>query len=112
MSGCRVCHDGLCTAFALLLLLRHVPAGWYADTEIVRNLTDAGRYNVCAEVAACLGLDTKSDSNMWRDRVMVEVTVAVMHSFKEAGMGEQLVLKYQDTYNLHNLVHDTELRVH
>jgi nitric-oxide synthase len=60
----------------------------YAVTEIVRNLTDEGRYNVSAEVAACLGLDTRQESKLWRDRAMVEIAVAVMHGFKEAGMGE------------------------
>lgn len=62
--------------------------GWYADTEIVRNLTDASRFDLCAEVAARLGLETKNDTTMWRDRAIVEVDVAVMHSFREAGMGE------------------------
>lgn len=61
--------------------------GWYADTEVVRNLTDSGRYNMCTDVATCLGLDTRSDSSMWRDRVILEISVAVMHSFKEAGLG-------------------------
>jgi nitric oxide synthase oxygenase domain/subunit len=60
----------------------------YADTEIVRNLTDASRYNLSSEIASkALGLDTKSDSSMWRDRAIVELDVAVMHSFREAGMG-------------------------
>lgn len=62
--------------------------GWYADTEVVRNLTDSGRYNMCTDVATCLGLDTRSDSSMWRDRVILEISVAVMHSFKEAGLGK------------------------
>ena len=62
--------------------------GWYADTEIVRNLTDEGRFNLCAEVAACLGLETRNDTTMWRDRAIVEIDVAVMHSFREAGMGK------------------------
>eukprot|EP00775_Hariotina_reticulata_P010070 gene10070-10225_t len=61
--------------------------GWYADTEIVRNLTDESRYNMCPEVAACLGLDTRSNASMWKDRAIVEMTVAVMHSFRKAGMG-------------------------
>jgi nitric oxide synthase oxygenase domain/subunit len=26
---------------------------------------------------------------MWKDRAIVEVTAAVMHSFREAGMGEE-----------------------
>ncbi|KAL4440247.1 hypothetical protein ABPG75_003248 [Micractinium tetrahymenae] len=61
--------------------------GWYADTEIVRNITDESRLNMCRPVAAALGLDTKSESSMWRDRAIVEVDVAVMYSFREAGMG-------------------------
>lgn len=62
--------------------------GWYADTEIVRNLTDQGRYNMAPAVATCLGLDVRQESSLWRDRAVVEVAVAVTHSFKEAGMGK------------------------
>jgi nitric-oxide synthase len=60
---------------------------------VVRNLTDESRYNLSAEIAArALGLDTKSDASMWRDRAIVELDVAVMHSFREAGMGVFIVI--------------------
>lgn len=61
--------------------------GWYADTEIVRNLTEEHRLNVCPAVAKIMGLDTKNNASMWRDKTIVEITLAVMHSFREAGMG-------------------------
>ncbi|KAG2438015.1 hypothetical protein HXX76_005629 [Chlamydomonas incerta] len=61
--------------------------GWYAVTEIVRNLTEEGRYDQCPQVAALLGLDTRADGNMWRDQAIVTVTQAVMHSFRTASYG-------------------------
>jgi nitric-oxide synthase len=35
-------------------------------------------------VADLLGLDTRHDRSLWRDRALVELNVAVLHSFAEA----------------------------
>ncbi|GAA3116339.1 nitric oxide synthase oxygenase [Streptomyces goshikiensis] len=60
--------------------------GWYMGTEIgARNLVDEGRYNLLPAVAACLGLDTSREGTLWRDRALVELNVAVLHSFRAAG---------------------------
>lgn len=61
--------------------------GWYMATEIgARNLSDSDRYDMLAEVAEAMGLDTSSDRTMWRDRAAVELTLAVQHSFDQAGV--------------------------
>ncbi|GJF27343.1 nitric oxide synthase oxygenase [Kitasatospora sp. NE20-6] len=61
--------------------------GWYMGTEIgARNLADADRYDMLREVARRLGLDTASDRTLWRDRALVELNVAVLHSFERAGV--------------------------
>ncbi|MET8704115.1 nitric oxide synthase oxygenase [Kitasatospora sp. NPDC004723] len=61
--------------------------GWYMGTEIgARNLADADRYDMLATVAGRLGLDTSSDRTLWRDRALVELNVAVLHSFQRAGV--------------------------
>ncbi|MEV7187761.1 nitric oxide synthase oxygenase [Kitasatospora sp. NPDC093102] len=61
--------------------------GWYMGTEIgARNLVDAERYDMLGEVAARLGLDTSSPRTMWRDRAMIEINIAVLHSFDAAGV--------------------------
>ncbi|MCP2308599.1 nitric oxide synthase oxygenase [Kitasatospora paracochleata] len=61
--------------------------GWYMGTEIgARNLADADRYAMLAEVGRRLGLDTSSDRTLWRDRALVELNIAVLHSFQEAGV--------------------------
>jgi len=61
--------------------------GWYMGTEIgARNLVDEDRYNVLPVVAEALGLDTSSESSLWRDRSLVEVNVAVLRSFEEDGV--------------------------
>jgi nitric-oxide synthase len=61
--------------------------GWYMGTEIgARNFVDADRYDVTAEVARRLGLDMSSEQTLWRDRAVIEITRAVLHSFNVAGV--------------------------
>ncbi len=61
--------------------------GWYMCTEIgARNFADAARYNMLPTVARRMGLDTQSDRTLWRDRAIVELTAAVLHSFDAAGV--------------------------
>ncbi|EWM16721.1 nitric oxide synthase oxygenase [Kutzneria sp. 744] len=59
--------------------------GWYMGTEIgARNLADQDRYDLIGEVAERLGLDTSNDQTLWRDRALVELNRAVLHSFTRA----------------------------
>ncbi|WP_046174783.1 nitric oxide synthase oxygenase [Domibacillus indicus] len=62
--------------------------GWYMGTEIgARNLADESRYNKLSAVADCMGLDgTAHASTLWKDRALIELNAAVLHSFKEAGL--------------------------
>ncbi|MFE5794964.1 nitric oxide synthase oxygenase [Streptomyces sp. NPDC056503] len=61
--------------------------GWYMGTEIgARNLADADRYDLLPLVAEKLGLDRSSERTLWRDRALVELNVAVLHSFQEDGV--------------------------
>src|SRR5919107_5929443 len=61
--------------------------GWYMGTEIgARNLADEDRYNLLPTVAARMGLDTSHVSTLWKDRALVEVNRAVLHSFARAGV--------------------------
>ncbi|EDV29685.1 uncharacterized protein TRIADDRAFT_19964 [Trichoplax adhaerens] len=56
--------------------------GWYMVTEIgARDLGDTNRYNLCKPVAQYLKLDTRSETTLWRDKAIVELNRAVMHSF-------------------------------
>jgi nitric-oxide synthase len=60
--------------------------GWYLETEIgARNLVDADRYNVLPLLAHLMGLDMSSERTLWRDRALVELNRAVLHSFDAAG---------------------------
>jgi nitric-oxide synthase len=57
-------------------------SGWYMGTEIgARNLGDQDRYDLVPEVAARMGLDTSDEATLWRDRALVEINRAVLHSF-------------------------------
>lgn len=61
--------------------------GWYMGTEIgARNFADEDRYNKLPAVAEIMGLDTSRNAFLWKDRALVELNVAVLHSFKEQGV--------------------------
>ncbi|PZG18890.1 nitric oxide synthase oxygenase [Nonomuraea aridisoli] len=61
--------------------------GWYMGTEIgARNLADVDRYDQLRTVAERLGLDTSTERTLWRDHALVELNVAVLHSFERAGV--------------------------
>nr|WP_318247332.1 nitric oxide synthase oxygenase [Halobacillus litoralis] len=59
--------------------------GWYMGTEIgARNLADEFRYNLLPTIAEGMGLDTKRNSSLWKDRALIELNQAVLHSYREA----------------------------
>jgi nitric-oxide synthase, bacterial len=61
--------------------------GWYMCTEIgSRDLGDSGRYAQLPVIAARMGLSTISDQNLWKDRAMTELNLAVLHSFTTTGV--------------------------
>lgn len=61
--------------------------GWYMGTEIgARNLADEERYNKLADVAKIIGVETTKNSTLWKDKALVELNVAVLYSFKRAGV--------------------------
>lgn len=61
--------------------------GWYMGTEIgARNLADEDRYNFLPTVAEIMGLDTSKNSMLWKDKALVELNLAVLHSFKKQGV--------------------------
>jgi nitric-oxide synthase len=61
--------------------------GWYMCTEIgSRDLGDSGRYGQLPVVAARMGLSVASDKNLWKDKAMTELNLAVLHSFTTAGV--------------------------
>ncbi|WP_411502787.1 nitric oxide synthase oxygenase [Brevibacillus centrosporus] len=61
--------------------------GWYMGTEIgARNFADEQRYNLLPKVADLLNLDTSRESTLWRDKALIELNVAVLHSFREQGV--------------------------
>ncbi|OXM88127.1 nitric oxide synthase oxygenase [Paenibacillus rigui] len=61
--------------------------GWYMETEIgARNLADTFRYNMLPVIAKQLGLDTHTNTSLWKDKALIELNIAVLHSFKEAGV--------------------------
>ena len=61
--------------------------GWYMGTEIgARNFADADRYNELPRIAEWMGLDTSRDRSLWRDQALVELNLAVLHSYDTAGV--------------------------
>ncbi|MGM9924303.1 MAG: nitric oxide synthase oxygenase [Bacillus sp. (in: firmicutes)] len=61
--------------------------GWYMGTEIgARNLADEDRYNLLPAVAERMGIETSKNISLWKDKALVELNIAVLHSFKEQGV--------------------------
>lgn len=62
-------------------------SGWYTATEVAaRNLSDRGRYNALPAVAEMLGLDTRSDRTLWKERALIELMAAVLYSYDQCGV--------------------------
>lgn len=61
--------------------------GWYMGTEIAaRNLADTDRYHLLPLIAEKLGLDRRSDRTLWKDRALLELNAAVLHSYAADGV--------------------------
>lgn len=61
--------------------------GWYLDSEIAaRNFTDSNRYNLLPLIAEAMGLEISNDRSLWRDKAMVLINEAVLHSFDRDGV--------------------------
>ncbi len=61
--------------------------GFYMGTEIgSMNLGDPSRYDELGRVAAAMGYDTSGADPLWRDQAMLDLNVAVLHSFAKAGV--------------------------
>ena len=62
-------------------------SGWYMGTEIgARNLADADRYDLLPLIAKMMELEVANEASLWRDRALVELNRAVLHSYSEAGV--------------------------
>jgi nitric-oxide synthase len=61
--------------------------GWYMGAEIgARNFGDQDRYNLLPAIAEILGFMTHPERTLWRDRALVELNSAVLHSFALHGV--------------------------
>ncbi|GAA3893890.1 nitric oxide synthase oxygenase [Saccharothrix violaceirubra] len=61
--------------------------GWYMGTEIgARNFADRDRYDLLPYLGERMELDTSDVRTLWKDRVLVELNRAVLHSFEKAGV--------------------------
>ena len=61
--------------------------GFYMGTEIGgRNFSDTYRYNMLPIIAEKMGLDCSSNDTLWKDRALIELNHAVLHSFKSQGV--------------------------
>jgi nitric-oxide synthase, bacterial len=61
--------------------------GWYMGTEIgSRNLADSSRYNLLPTIAKYMGIDMNNNASLWKDKALLELNVAVLFSYKQAGI--------------------------
>lgn len=61
--------------------------GWYMGTEIgARNLADCDRYDQLPVIAERMGLPRTQNCPLWRDRALLELNEAVLHSYAADGV--------------------------
>lgn len=73
---------------------------WFVGSEIgTRSLADESGYAAARPVAEALGLDTSSERSLWRDRAVVELNRAVLHSYDLA----QVTITDHHAESLHRL---------
>jgi len=61
--------------------------GFYMGAEIGgRNFSDTYRYNMLPIIAGKMGLDCSENMTLWKDLALVEMNVAVLHSYKLHGV--------------------------
>ena len=58
--------------------------GWYMGTELMRDFLEDWRYDKTEDIAKVLKLDTSSEQTLWRDRVALELNIAILYSFQKA----------------------------
>ncbi|XP_076802082.1 nitric oxide synthase 1-like isoform X1 [Clavelina lepadiformis] len=56
--------------------------GWFMGTEIGRDLCDTTRYNILEPLAKQMGLHTKNNSSLWKDKAVLELNISILHSFQ------------------------------
>jgi nitric-oxide synthase len=61
--------------------------GWFMSAEIgARNFGDSFAYDMVPAIAEKMGLDMSSEATLWRDRALVELNYAVLHSYGRMGI--------------------------
>ncbi len=61
--------------------------GWYVAPELsARDFADSYRYDMLEPIARALGIVVGAGRTLWKDRTMIELTTAVLHSYDKAGM--------------------------
>jgi nitric-oxide synthase len=61
--------------------------GWYMSSEIgSRNFGDENRCNLLPTIGKYLGLNMRSKLSLWKDRALIELNAAVLHSFAKHGV--------------------------
>ncbi|MGW6442331.1 nitric oxide synthase oxygenase [Lentzea sp. NPDC055074] len=62
-------------------------SAWHMDASIsTKALAAADRYDLLPYIAKRMALDMSSEATLWRDRALVELARAVLHSFSRAGV--------------------------
>lgn len=60
---------------------------FYTGAEIgARNLSDTYRYNMLPTIAKRMELDCSHNMTLWKDAALVELNMAVLHSYKKHGV--------------------------
>ncbi|KAI4566200.1 hypothetical protein MJG53_014877 [Ovis ammon polii x Ovis aries] len=87
--------------------------GWYMGTEVgVRDFCDVQRYNILEEVGRRMGLETHKLASLWKDRAVVEINVAVLHSFQACVLSVGLKALWLEGYLVQPLKQNVTIMDH
>ena len=64
-----------------------------------RNLADHDRYNLLPAVAEMMKLDTSRNGTLWKDKALIELNVAVLHSFKNKELVLLIVILLHNNFS-------------
>lgn len=68
----------------------HYPAApahcWHLGAAVARHLADPAGYDLLPELGYRLGLEVEVERTLWRDRALLELNIAILHSFDRAGV--------------------------
>ena len=57
-------------------------SGFYTAPEISRAMLDVDRYNKMDLIAEKMGIETRTNESLWKDRCIIEMNLSILYSYQ------------------------------